>query len=80
MYNCRTRWYTIVDEMSVDEMSVDELSWNPGKAPKMVPARLSYPEVGLVLGETLQIHVNSTQVFNLMLGLFSGADHSQYYR
>jgi len=28
MYNCPTRWYTVVDEMSVDEMSVDELSWN----------------------------------------------------
>src|SRR6218665_3216591 len=29
MCNCATRWYTVVDEMSVDEMSVDELSWNP---------------------------------------------------
>ena len=26
MYNCATRWYTVVDEMSVDEMSVDEMS------------------------------------------------------
>jgi len=27
MYNCATRWYTVVDEMSVDEMSVtDEVS------------------------------------------------------
>jgi len=26
MYNCPTRWYTVVDEMSVDEMSVDEVS------------------------------------------------------
>ena len=26
MYNCPTRWYTVVDEMSVDEMSVDEMS------------------------------------------------------
>ena len=24
MYNCPTRWYTVVDGMSVDE-----LSWNP---------------------------------------------------
>src|SRR6218665_58585 len=24
MYNCPTRWYTVVDEMSIDE-----LSWNP---------------------------------------------------
>jgi len=33
MYNCPTRWYRVVDEMSVDKMSVDEvsfdeLSWN----------------------------------------------------
>jgi len=27
MYNCPTRWYTVVDEMSVDEMSVDEVSY-----------------------------------------------------
>jgi len=26
MYNCTTRWYTVVDEMSVDEMLVDEVS------------------------------------------------------
>jgi len=25
MNNCLTRWYTVVDEMSVDEMSVDEM-------------------------------------------------------
>ena len=24
MYNCPTRWYTVVDEMSVDEMSVEK--------------------------------------------------------
>jgi len=29
MYNCPTRWNTVVDEMSVDEVSVDELLWNP---------------------------------------------------
>jgi len=26
MYNCPTRWYAVVDEMSVDEMSVDKVS------------------------------------------------------
>ena len=31
MYNCPTRWYTVVDvcrRSVVDEMSVDEFSWN----------------------------------------------------
>ena len=41
MYNCPTRWYTVVDEMSVDEMSVDEVSYRRNVRRRIVVESLS---------------------------------------
>jgi len=42
MNNWTTRWYTIVDEMSVEEMSVDEMSVDELSRNRIFPCKQSY--------------------------------------
>ena len=62
MYNCLTRRYTVVDEMSVDEMSADELSWNRWawtNSPTIRPTNSQTEERG---GDTRTIYFNKGAV------------------
>src|SRR6218665_2748960 len=65
MYNCPTRWYTVVDEMSVDEMSVDEMSVDEVSVDEMSVDELSWNRPIL-----LSVSLRSSQAYNVITVIY----------